>query len=99
MTMKFLAAAALAATVLGAQARLPEVSAAAAPTGSFLAIAADAGQQVSSAVNGDATAKSSEEQSSIENTGIVLTPVPEPETYALMLAGIAAMGFVVERGE
>ena len=25
------------------------------------------------------------------------TPVPEPETYALMLAGLAAMGFVVNR--
>jgi hypothetical protein len=28
---------------------------------------------------------------------IALAPVPEPETYALMLAGIAAVGFVVMR--
>jgi hypothetical protein len=27
----------------------------------------------------------------------VLTPVPEPETYALMLAGLGAMGFVARR--
>jgi hypothetical protein len=27
----------------------------------------------------------------------VTTPVPEPETYALMLAGLAAMGFVARR--
>lgn len=26
-----------------------------------------------------------------------LTPIPEPQTYALMLAGLAAMGFVVRR--
>ncbi|MDP1533666.1 MAG: FxDxF family PEP-CTERM protein [Rubrivivax sp.] len=28
---------------------------------------------------------------------IVATPIPEPETYALMLAGIGAIGFVVAR--
>jgi hypothetical protein len=28
---------------------------------------------------------------------IVATPVPEPETYALMLAGLAAVGFVAAR--
>jgi len=27
----------------------------------------------------------------------VMTPVPEPETYALMLAGLGAMGFVAKR--
>ncbi len=27
----------------------------------------------------------------------VTTPIPEPETYALMLAGLAAMGFVARR--
>ncbi len=27
----------------------------------------------------------------------VMTPVPEPETYALMLAGLGAMGFVTRR--
>ncbi len=27
----------------------------------------------------------------------VMTPVPEPETYALMLAGLGAMGFVARR--
>ncbi len=28
---------------------------------------------------------------------VVLTPVPEPETYALMLAGLGAIGFVARR--
>lgn len=27
----------------------------------------------------------------------IMTPVPEPETYALMLAGLSAMGFVARR--
>lgn len=29
--------------------------------------------------------------------GVVTTPVPEPETYALMLAGLGAMGFIARR--
>jgi hypothetical protein len=33
----------------------------------------------------------------IGSTTTVLTPVPEPETYALMLAGLGAMGFVARR--
>ena len=28
---------------------------------------------------------------------VVVTPVPEPETYALMLAGLAAVGFIARR--
>jgi hypothetical protein len=33
-----------------------------------------------------------------KNTGVgVFAPVPEPETYALMLAGLAAIGFVARR--
>jgi hypothetical protein len=31
------------------------------------------------------------------NGQLVLTPVPEPETYAMMLAGLAAMGFLASR--
>jgi hypothetical protein len=31
------------------------------------------------------------------NGQLVLTPVPEPETYAMMLAGLAAMGFLAVR--
>jgi hypothetical protein len=27
------------------------------------------------------------------------TPVPEPETYALMLAGLGLLGFVSKRGK
>jgi len=33
----------------------------------------------------------------IYNLGTVVTPIPEPETYALMLAGLGAMGFVARR--
>jgi hypothetical protein len=29
--------------------------------------------------------------------GLVVTPVPEPETYALMFAGLAAVGFIARR--
>ena len=32
-----------------------------------------------------------------ESANYSLTPVPEPETYALMLAGLGAMGFVARR--
>lgn len=28
---------------------------------------------------------------------LILTPVPEPETYAMMLAGLAALGFLARR--
>jgi hypothetical protein len=32
-----------------------------------------------------------------ETTNYTITPIPEPETYALMLAGLAALGFVSKR--
>jgi len=32
-----------------------------------------------------------------QSEGFVTTPVPEPSTYALMLAGLAALGFVARR--
>ena len=32
-----------------------------------------------------------------ESTQFTVTPIPEPETYALMLAGLAALGFVSKR--
>jgi hypothetical protein len=32
------------------------------------------------------------------NGQLVLTPVPEPETYVLMLAGLGVVGFVASRG-
>jgi hypothetical protein len=31
------------------------------------------------------------------NGQLVLTPVPEPETYALLLAGLGIVGFVASR--
>ncbi len=31
------------------------------------------------------------------NGQLMLTPVPEPETYAMMLAGLAALGFLARR--
>ena len=33
----------------------------------------------------------------IDNFSVTALPVPEPETYALMLCGLAALGFVVQR--
>jgi hypothetical protein len=33
----------------------------------------------------------------IYNLGGTINPIPEPETYALMLAGLGAMGFVARR--
>ena len=33
----------------------------------------------------------------VGNAATVVTPVPEPETYALMLAGLGALGFVAHR--
>lgn len=33
----------------------------------------------------------------VANSGSTVTPIPEPETYALMLAGLAAVGFVANR--
>ena len=95
MTKKLLAALSLALVAAGAQAELPEVSAAAAPTGSFLQIAADAGQGISSLANGEAQAAKDADLSETHN--MVATDVPEPETYALMLAGLAAVGFVIRR--
>ncbi len=32
-----------------------------------------------------------------ESANYTITPIPEPETYALMLAGLGAMGFVARR--
>jgi hypothetical protein len=36
-------------------------------------------------------------QVGIDNISLSVTPVPEPETYALLLAGLGLMGFVARR--
>ena len=97
MMKKLLAASCLAVVAAGAQAQLPELSAAAAPAGSFLQIAAEAGQQVSTLANGEAATAKDADQSNATQAVIAAPPVPEPETYALMLAGLAAVGFVIRR--
>jgi len=33
----------------------------------------------------------------VYNLGTAVTPIPKPETYALMLAGLGAMGFIARR--
>ncbi|MEO6746456.1 MAG: FxDxF family PEP-CTERM protein, partial [Caldimonas sp.] len=32
-----------------------------------------------------------------ESANFSITPIPEPETYALMMAGLGVMGFVARR--
>lgn len=82
-------------SAFAAQAAMPPASDASAQAGSFLQIAADAGHQVVSVVNGDASSSNETESSNVANTSVV--SVPEPETYALMLAGLAAVGYVIRR--
>jgi hypothetical protein len=36
-------------------------------------------------------------QTGIDNVSLTVTPVPEPETYALMLAGLGLLGFAARR--
>ena len=96
MSKKLLAVAGLTVAAFGAQAQLPELNQAAAPVGSFLQIAADAGQQVSTLANGEALPAKSADESSAANTSTA-PAIPEPETYALMLAGLAAVGFTIRR--
>ena len=75
---------------------MPEASDAAAQAGSFLKSAADAGQQVATVVNGEAAASNEAESPSLANTDTA-PAIPEPETYVLMLADLAAVGFVIRR--
>ena len=96
MLKNLLVAAGFIVSAVGAQAAMPEASGAAAQAGSFLKIAADAGQQVASVVNGEAAASNDAESPSLANT-VTAPAIPEPETYALMLAGLAAVGFVIRR--
>ena len=95
MLKNLLVAAGFIVSAVGAQAAMPEASDAAAQAGSFLKIAADAGQQVASVVNGEAAASNDAESPNLANT-VTAPAIPEPETYALMLAGLAAVGFGFE---
>ena len=96
MIQKLLIAAGVIALSAGSQAAMPDMSAAAAPVGTFLQIAADAGQQVATLVNGEAAATRDPQATNLANT-VAAPAVPEPETYALMLAGLAAVGIVMRR--
>ena len=59
---------------------------------SYIGFTADAGDLIKSLTF------SSPNQNAFEASNFsVTTPVPEPETYALMLAGLAAVGFVARR--
>ena len=39
----------------------------------------------------------SSSDNAFESANFSITPIPEPETYALMMAGLGAMGFVARR--
>ena len=95
MLMKTLASVAFSFAAVGAQAQLPEAGAAALP-GSFLQVAADVGHRVIALVT-DNSAAAPSEKSDVQNIDLPPPPIPEPETYALMAAGLAALAFVVRR--
>ena len=81
----------------GAHAQLPEADAAAHPFGSFLQVAADAGQRVIALTGADPVEpRQSSENSDVQIT-VIVPGVPEPETYAMLAAGLAAVGFMVRR--
>ncbi len=96
MLKKLLVAAGFVVSAVGAHAAMQEAADAAAQAGSFLQIAADAGLQVVTVMNGEAAASKDAESPNLANTSTA-PAIPEPETYALMLAGLAAVGFVIRR--
>lgn len=95
MLMKTLASVAFSFAAVGAQAQLPEAGTAALP-GSFLQVAADVGHRVIALVTDD-SASTPSEKSDVQSVVGPPPPIPEPETYALMAAGLAALTFVVRR--
>ena len=56
----------------------------------YVQFVASAGTMIASVTFASAT-------DAFETTQFTVTPIPEPETYALMLAGLAALGFVSKR--
>ena len=92
--MKTLVPFVVALATFGAQAQLPEAGAAAQP-GSFLQVAADAGHRVVAQATNDLVVAPSD--ATDVQTTVGIPPIPEPETYALMAAGLAALAFVVRR--
>lgn len=94
MSMKTLVSLGLTLAAFGAHAQLPEASSAAQP-GSFLQVAADAGHRVIALATDDQATTPTESTERLNNA--VSPPIPEPETYALMAAGLAALAFVARR--
>lgn len=50
-------------------------------------------ESIASAIN----APAQEQAADIEQTAVVVPSVPEPETYAMMAAGLVAVGFIARR--
>jgi hypothetical protein len=86
---------ALSLAAFGAQAQLPDAATAAA--GSFLQIATDAGHRLMAQASDEEVNTQSSDSSQLQNTAITIPVVPEPETYALMAVGLAALGIAVRR--
>jgi hypothetical protein len=91
MMMKKLAiAAGVMAVAASAQASMSDGQSA-----SFAQLAGQAGRELMVRVHGDASNETTPAPGPAENT--VAIAVPEPETYALLLAGLVAVGLVIRR--
>ena len=85
----------LSLAAFGAQAQLPDEGTAAA--GSFRQVATDAAHRLLALASDEELATQSSESSDLQNTAITVPSVPEPETYAMMAIGLAALGVAVRR--
>lgn len=65
----------------------------------FDTIAATAGSPLTLSINALGDASGSAVLANLQNASITITAVPEPATYAMLLAGLCAVGFGVRRNK